>query len=223
MQNDGDSTYAIAEDFNRRGVMTWSDHLRSVKGKPAQGILWKPATIARVIQNPVCVGYQTYNGQIWETEEGEPSVIADRPILKLGEWEAANKASPRARGWRRSAAGRPRACSPVPPSAVTVEAGWCVSTRPNPEDTRTYRDNRCTAKNRSVACTSQAGVGETELESVFADALMDAIGHAPEMVKSVDLGEDHTAELEQKRVRLNKLETFPEAASVFVTTLTTAA
>ncbi|MFJ7419528.1 recombinase family protein [Streptomyces uncialis] len=65
----GDPTRTIAEDFNRRSSMTWSDHLRTVKGKRSMGVLWKAATIARVTQNPVCVGYQTHGGEIRETEE----------------------------------------------------------------------------------------------------------------------------------------------------------
>ncbi|MFD8257744.1 recombinase family protein [Streptomyces griseoluteus] len=206
---DGDSTYTIAEDFNRRGIMTWSDHLRSLAGKPVKGILWKAATIARVIQNPVCVGYQTYNGEIWETEEGEPSVIADEPILKLGQWEAANKALV-ARTRLKKVRRRDTACL----LTGIATCGSCGSrmvchhttkTLKNGE-TKTYRDYRCTSRNRSVACSAVATVGESELEAVFTEALIGAIGHAPEMVKLVDPGEDHTAELEQKRQRLNKLE-----------------
>ncbi|MFI1014267.1 zinc ribbon domain-containing protein [Streptomyces sp. NPDC020965] len=73
-------------------------------------------------------------------------------------------------------------------------------------ETRTYRDYRCTSKNRSVLCEGLASINETELEAVFTEALMESIGHAPEMVKSVDPGEDHTAELERKRQGLNRLE-----------------
>ncbi|MDQ0992096.1 recombinase family protein [Streptomyces sp. V3I7] len=206
---DGDSTYTIAEDFNRRGIMTWSDHLRSLAGKPVKGILWKPATIARVIQNPVCVGYQTYNGEIWETEEGEPSVIADEPILKLGHWEAANKALA-ARTRLKKVRRRDTACL-LTGIAICGSCGsrmvchHTTKTLKNGE-TKTYRDYRCTSRNRSVACSAVATVGESELEAVFTEALIGAIGHAPEMVKLVDPGEDHTAELEQKRQRLNKLE-----------------
>jgi site-specific DNA recombinase len=206
---DGDSTYTIAEDFNRRGIMTWSDRLRSLKGKPVQGILWKPATIARVIQNPVCVGYQTYNGEIWETEEGEPSVIADEPILKLGQWEAANKALA-ARTRLKKVRRRDTACL-LTGIAICGGCGSrmvCHHTNKTLKngDIRTYRDYRCTSKNRSVSCSGLATISEAELEAVFIDALMESIGHAPEMVKLVDAGEDHTAELEQKRQRLNKLE-----------------
>ncbi|MGW2209314.1 recombinase family protein [Streptomyces sp. NPDC001781] len=206
---DGDSTYTIAEDFNRRGIMTWSDHLRSLAGKPVKGILWKPATIARVIQNPVCVGYQTYNGEIWETEEGEPSVIADEPILKLGQWEAANKALA-ARTRLKKVRRRDTACL-LTGIAICGSCGsrmvchHTTKTLKNGE-TKTYRDYRCTSRNRSVACSAVATVGESELEAVFTEALIGAIGYAPEMVKLVDPGEDHTAELEQKRQRLNKLE-----------------
>ncbi|WP_236246231.1 recombinase family protein [Streptomyces sp. CC210A] len=206
----GDSTYAIADDFNRRGIMTWSDHLRSIKGKPIKGVLWKPATIARVIQNPVCVGYQTHNGEIWETEEGEPSIIADKAILKLGEWEAANKALA-SRTRLKKVRRRETACL-LTGIAICGSCGsrmvchHTTKTLKNGE-TKTYRDYRCTARNRSVACVSLSSVSETELEEVFAEALMDAIGYAPEMVKMVDPGEDHTAELDQKRQRLNKLET----------------
>ncbi|MFF9395585.1 recombinase family protein [Streptomyces griseoluteus] len=206
---DGDSTYTIAEDFNRRGIMTWSDHLRSLAGKPVKGILWKPATIARVIQNPVCVGYQTYNGEIWETEEGEPSVIADEPILKLGQWEAANKALA-ARTRLKKVRRRDTACL-LTGIAICGSCGsrmvchHTTKTLKNGE-TKTYRDYRCTSRNRSVACSVDATVGESELEAVFTEALIGAIGYAPELVKLVDPGEDHTAELEQKRQRLNKLE-----------------
>ncbi|MER7308690.1 recombinase family protein [Streptomyces griseoluteus] len=206
---DGDSTYTIAEDFNRRGIMTWSDHLRSLAGKPVKGIPWKAATIARVIQNPVCVGYQTYNGEIWETEEGEPSVIADEPILKLGQWEAANKALA-ARTRLKKVRRRDTACL-LTGIAICGSCGsrmvchHTTKTLKNGE-TKTYRDYRCTSRNRSVACSAVATVGESELEAVFTEALIGAIGHAPEMVKLVDPGEDHTAELEQKRQRLNKLE-----------------
>lgn len=205
----GDSTYTIAEDFNRRSIMTWSDYLRSVKGKPVKGIRWKPATIARVIQNPVCVGYQTYNGEIWETEEGEPSVIADKAILKLGEWEAANKALA-SRTRLKKVRRRDTACL-LTGIAICGNCGSPMVCHHSTKilkngDTRTYQDYRCTSRNRSVACEALASISESELEGVFADALMDSIGHAPEMVKMVDPGEDHTAELEQKRQRLSKLE-----------------
>ncbi|MFJ9324441.1 recombinase family protein [Streptomyces globisporus] len=205
----GDSTYAIADDFNRRGIMTWSDHLRFLKGKPVKGIIWKAATVARVIQNPVCVGYQTHNGEIWETEEGEPSVIADTPILKLGEWESATKALT-ARTRLKKVRRRDTACL-LTGIAICGGCGTAMichhttKTLKNGE-TRTYKDYRCSAKNRSVRCEALATIKESELEGVFTDALMDSIGHAPEMVKMVEEGEDHTPELEQKRQRLNRLE-----------------
>ncbi|WP_345680621.1 recombinase family protein [Yinghuangia aomiensis] len=206
----GESTYEIADHYNKAGILTWSDHLRQIKGQQVKGYLWKPATVARVIQNPICVGFQTHNGEIWETEEGEPSVIADRPILKLGEWEAANHALA-SRSKPKQIRRRETACL----LTGIARCGTCGSrmvchhttkTLKNGES-RTYRDYQCTSKNQSIACEAKASINESELEGLFTECLITSIGQVPEMVKMVDEGEDHSVELEQKRLRLGKLET----------------
>lgn len=206
---EGESTYAIADHYNRKGVMVWSDYLRSVRGKQVKGILWKPATIARIIQNPICAGFLTHNGEIWESDEGEPTVIVDDPILTLGEWEATVRAM-ESRTRKKTVRRRDTAC------LITgiARCGHCggrmvchhqTKTLKSGEQ-RTYKDYYCTAKNAGIKCPSTARMKEQDLEAFFADAFLSHLGEAPEMMKVVDPGEDHTAELEQKRERLQKLE-----------------
>ncbi len=189
--------------------MTWSDYLRVRKGAEPKRILWKAATISRVIQNPICVGYLTYEGKVWETDEGEPTVITSSPILTLGEWEAAKK-SLASRTRLQKIRRRKTACL-LTGIAICGHCGGglichhTTKTLKNGER-RTYCDYRCAARNRSVDCPSPVTMTEAVLEDFFERALLDSIGYAPEMVKMVDAGEDHTSELEQKRERLNRLE-----------------
>ncbi|MFJ5950714.1 recombinase family protein [Streptomyces noursei] len=205
----GESTYAIADHYNKSGVMVWSDYLRKLREKPVRDVRWKPATIARIIQNPVCVGFQTHNGEIWETEEGEPSVIADEPILKLGEWEATVKALA-GRTREKKVRRRETACL-LTGIAVCGHCGSrmvChhVTKTLKSGNVKTYCDYECTSKNSATKCPSPARMQEAQLETYFEEFFMSALGSAQELVKMVDPGEDHSAELEQKRERLSRLE-----------------
>ncbi|GHJ27119.1 hypothetical protein TPA0910_15520 [Streptomyces hygroscopicus subsp. sporocinereus] len=210
---DGESTYALADDFNARGLLVWSDHLRVLKGKEPTGVRWKPAVIARTIQKPICAGYLTFNGEVWENEEGEPTVIADPPILTLAEWEGAVSAiSGRTR--QKNIRRRDTTCQ----LTGIALCGCCGTRMVCHHVTKTlksgaekqYRDYTCTAKNRAVECADVARIPEKTLEGLFEGFLMHHLGDLPEVQKRVDPGESHAAELLRLKDRRAMLDSEDE-------------
>ncbi|WDT88654.1 recombinase family protein [Streptomyces sp. SCSIO-PteL053] len=49
---EGQSTHRIARDFNGRGVLTWGDHLRQLKGEEVKGTQWQSIIINKFKRMP---------------------------------------------------------------------------------------------------------------------------------------------------------------------------
>ncbi|MEV4937958.1 recombinase family protein [Streptomyces zaomyceticus] len=83
----GDWTaYKIAIDLNKRGVPTWRDRLRIVKGEEPRGVAWTANAIRAIIMNPTVAGIYTHKGENVVDENGEHVRITDFPLMDFADW-----------------------------------------------------------------------------------------------------------------------------------------
>ncbi len=80
------SSYKIALDLNKRGVPTWRDHLRLLKGEEPRAIAWTANAIRSIVMNPTVAGIYTHKGEIVVDDNGESVRIAENPLMDFAEW-----------------------------------------------------------------------------------------------------------------------------------------
>ncbi|MER6479156.1 recombinase family protein [Streptomyces filamentosus] len=215
----GVSTNQLARELNAKGVLTWRDHLRVLRGQKtkhrdgkalteAQGTKWSPQVVQRILKHPSCAGFLAYKGEPFEDDEGNPVMATEYPILTQAEWQATvqavtsrglsnirrtNEASLLTGTARCGSCGARLFCHRLKKTLATGEV-------------KTYRHYSCTSHSKAMPCSSPVRIPEALLNEIFEDALLSRLGELAEVVKVTEPGEDHTAELEQVTARLLRLE-----------------
>lgn len=215
----GVSTNQIARELNAQGVLTWRDHLRVLRGKDSKrkhgkaltepkGTKWTPRVVQNILYHPACAGFLAFKGEPYEDDQGNLVMATEYPILTQAEWQA-TMAAVKSRGV--SDIRRTKRASLLTGIARCGNCGsrmFChrlKKTMANGEE-KTYRHYACTARSKGMPCDKPARMPEDALNWLFEDALMSRLGELPEVVKVVEPGEDHSAELEQVSARLLRLE-----------------
>ncbi|WP_327745062.1 recombinase family protein [Streptomyces europaeiscabiei] len=215
----GVSTNQIARELNAEGVLTWRDYLRELRGKDSRrrngkaltepkGTNWSPQVVQRILKHPACAGFLAYKGEPYEDDQGNPVMATEYPILTNSEWQA-TVAAIKSRGV--SDIRRTNQASLLTGVARCGECGsrmFCHRLKKTlaTGEVKTYRHYSCTARSKGMPCAAPARIPEDLLNEVFEEALLSRLGELPEVVKVTEPGEDHTAELEQVRARLLRLE-----------------
>lgn len=83
---EGQSTHRIAREFNRRGVLTWGDHLRKLKGEETKGTQWQSTIINKFLRSSWVPGIYTYKGEAVLDDRGEPVILPEKPLASMEEW-----------------------------------------------------------------------------------------------------------------------------------------
>ncbi|WP_327748299.1 recombinase family protein [Streptomyces europaeiscabiei] len=215
----GVSTNQIARELNAKGVLTWRDYLRELRGKDPRrrngkaltepkGTNWSPQVVQRILKHPACAGFLAYKGEPYEDDQGNLVMATEYPILTNSEWQATvtaiksrgvsdirrtNQASLLTGVARCGTCGARMFCHRLKKTLATGEV-------------KVYRHYSCAARSKGMPCANSARIPEDLLNEVFEEALLSRLGELPEVVKMTEPGEDHTAELEQVRARLLRLE-----------------
>lgn len=215
----GVSTNQVARELNAKGVLTWRDYLRELRGKDPRrrngtaltepkGTNWSPQVVQRILKHPACAGFLAYKGVPYEDDEGDPVMATEYPILTNAEWQA-TVAAIKSRGV--SDIRRTDQASLLTGVARCGECGarmFCHRLKKTlaTGEVKTYRHYSCTSRSKGMPCSAPARIPEDLLNEVFEEALLSRLGELPEVVKVTEPGEDHTAELDQVTVRLLRLE-----------------
>ncbi|MFJ9715746.1 recombinase family protein [Streptomyces sp. NPDC101213] len=215
----GVSTNQVARELNAKGVLTWRDYLRELRGKDSRrrngtaltepkGTNWSPQVVQRILKHPSCAGFLAYKGEPYEDDQGNLVMATEYPILTNAEWQA-TVAAIKSRGV--SDIQRTNQASLLTGVARCGECGarmFCHRLKKTlaTGEVKTYRHYSCTARSKGMPCAAPARIPEDLLNDVFEEALLSRLGELPEVVKVTEPGEDHTAELDQVTARLLRLE-----------------
>lgn len=215
----GVSTNQIARELNAKGVLTWRDHLRVLRGKDPKrrngnaltepkGTKWTPRVVQNILYHPACAGFLAYKGEPYENDQGNLVMATEYPILTNAEWQATveavksrgvshvrrtNQASLLTGIARCGACGARMFCHRLKKTLATGEV-------------KVYRHYSCTSRSKAMPCASSARIPEDTLNEIFEGVLLDKLGSLPEVVQVTEPGEDHTAALDQVTARLLRLE-----------------
>ncbi|GGV87094.1 recombinase family protein [Streptomyces gelaticus] len=215
----GVSTNQIARELNAKGVLTWRDYLRVLRGKDSKrrngsaltvpkGTNWSPQVVQRILKNPACAGFLAYQGEPYEDDQGNLVMATEYPILTHAEWQA-TVAAVVSRG--QSNIRRTNQASLLTGVARCGNCGsriFCHRLKKTlaTGEVKVYRHYSCTARSKGMPCAAPARIPEDLLNEIFEGVLSDRLGELPEVVKVTEPGEDHTAELDQVTSRLFRLE-----------------
>jgi len=210
---EGQSTHRIARDFNGRGILTWSDYLRKLKGEKTQGKQWQATIINRMIRSNWVPGVYTYKGEAVLDDEGEPVTLPEKPLASMDEWtdlvdriKPAPKPDGAPTGSRNSAKsllsgiGRCGECGA--PFTSLMGTGY---TRKDGTKTPGHRYYRCSNKFKGGACTTGAYIRADVLDAWVDQEVNGSIGKL-DMYERAGKGPSQERELQSAKARLAKLE-----------------
>lgn len=196
--------YRIAIDFNRQGVPTWRDHLRTKKGNAVKGTKWRAAVIIEMLTNPTVAGLYTYKGELVEDDEGNPRMITDDPILTHEEWLMLVT--------RFAPSNKPTATPSRSMNGGVAECGICGGNltftgrkHVRADGEHKYRYYLCD-DSRQGLCPEPTRVSADLLDSVVNDSILSALGNTPVIERAGKNTSSIKASLAAFTTRLHRLE-----------------
>ncbi|MFE4966848.1 recombinase family protein [Streptomyces sp. NPDC056660] len=208
---EGQSTHRIARDFNSRGVLTWSDHLRRLKGEETKGTQWQSTIINKFIRSPWVPGIYTYKGEAVLDDQGDPVILPDAPLATLRQWEYLVdqiKPAPKAE----HAESRTGARSLLAGIARCGECGASFSSLLNSghqrkDGTRVpgHRYYRCSNKFKGGSCAGGPYVRADILDDWVDQAIRDSVGQW-DVYERAGTGPSRARERQSAKARLEKQE-----------------
>jgi len=208
-----ESGQAIAEDFNKRGILSPADFARSMAGRKVRGERWIGDSVRRLFQNPIYIGLKTFEGEPVIGDDGMPLQVVE-PVFSHTEWkrlETRLKAT--AVGERNRTAG---VASPYL-GALVCKCGepWyrCRQVRKDGREDvdRYYCRNKAHLRGQIVGLPKPSSVKTEVLNDWFEAFIMNAYGSIPKTRREFMPGEDHTVELERVEVAVARLRDDREA------------
>lgn len=209
--SEGQSTHRIARDFNSRGVLTWGDHLRKLKGQETKGTQWQSTIINKFIRSSWIPGVYTYKGEAVLDDQGEPVVLPAKPLASMAQWEYLVdqiKPTPKAAGTeirtgaKSLLAGIARCGHCGAPFSSLLNSG-----HRRKDGTRVpgHRYYRCSNKFKGGSCESGPYVRADVLDTWVDQAVQSTIGQW-DMYERAGTGPSRARELQLAMARLEKLE-----------------
>lgn len=204
----GQSTHKIAKDLNVRGVLTWSDHVRAVKGEQTKGTQWQAVVINKFIRSNWVPGIYTYKVEMVLDDEGEPVVLPTAPLASIDEWhQLIKRIEPKVKS-----VGVRVAKSLL---AGVAKCGECGSAMARVKSSGALRKDgtraggkffyRCTSRFRGGKCAKGGYIESAKLDGYVNDAVITVVGQW-EMFERAAGGPSVTQDLEAAQGRLAKLE-----------------
>ncbi|AXL90105.1 hypothetical protein C4J65_18800 [Streptomyces sp. CB09001] len=208
---EGQSTHRIARDFNMRGVLTWGDHLRKMKGKETKGTQWQSTIINKFLRSSWIPGIYTYKGEAVLDDQGEPVILPEKPLASMDEWADLVdrvKSAPRSLGvesrtrGRSLLAGIARCGECNSPVASLLGSGH---TRRDGTKVPGHRYYRCSNRFKGGDCATGLYIRADLLDTWVDQQIRGSVG-TWEMLEQADGGPSQVQELQSAKTRLEKLE-----------------
>ncbi|MFH8467476.1 recombinase family protein [Streptomyces sp. NPDC017991] len=208
---EGQSTHRIARDFNGRGVLTWGDHLRKLKGEEAKGTQWQSTIINKFIRSSWVPGIYAYKGEAVLDGQGDPVILPVQPLATMDEWvELVDRIKPAPKAYTDGT--RVSAKSLLSSIARCGNCGAPVTSLLNSGHTRKdgervpgHRYYRCSNKFKGGACTDGLYIRADALDALVDRAIRDSVG-AWDVYERAGTGPSQARELQGAKARLEKLE-----------------
>ncbi|MFF3466298.1 recombinase family protein [Streptomyces sp. NPDC002619] len=211
---EGQSTHRIARDFNSRGILTWGDHLRKLKGEATKGTQWQSTIINKFIRSPWVPGIYTYKGEAVLDDQGEPVILPEKPLASMDEWtDLVDRIKPAPKAEGAPTGSRNGAKSLLSGVAHCGECGAPVTsllssghTRKDGTKVAGHRYYRCSNKFKGGACAQGLYVRADALDAWVDQEIRGSVGQW-DMYERAGVGPSQARELQSARTRLEKLET----------------
>ncbi|KPI24036.1 Resolvase domain-containing protein [Actinobacteria bacterium OV320] len=208
---EGQSTHRIARDFNGRGVLTWGDHLRKLKGEETKGTQWQSTIINKFIRSSWVPGIYAYKGEAVLDDQGEPVILPEKPLASMDEWtDLVDRIKPAPNAY--TGGTRVSAKSLLSSIARCGNCGAPVTSLLNSGHTRKdgeripgHRYYRCSNKFKGGACTDGLYIRADALDAAVDQAIRDSVG-TWEMYERAGTGPSQARELQSAKARLENLE-----------------
>lgn len=212
------SPYRVAQDLNRRGVLTWRDHIRAThptNPKPPKGIKWTAQAVIAIVTNPTIAGYYTYKGQLVEDDEGSPIMITQKALESPSDPGDKGTAIATPLEWTRltqrftTDRDKTKAVPSKSELAGVGRCGGCQTSMTLSRDERgepgAYSYYVC-GHAKTGSCDYKTRIRQALLEEVVSDAIMNVIGHLPVYSKAERPGASARADLSAAQRRMETLE-----------------
>lgn len=209
---DGESLRSVARDLAARGEPTWLSRIQP-NSKRAQESKWSNSSIRGLLLNPKIAGLYTYKGEIVEDSEGNPRLIADKPLLDLATWNKVvlklqdNRAfGPKVTKSRAMLVGVATcgSCGGPLTKAVYTNRKPAVGDRPARE--WHYSRYKCSRQKVQGNCANPAAVNSADVEGEFTKVFLEHMGHLPEARELVADLHDPTSDITATEARLERLK-----------------
>ncbi|MFJ4529653.1 recombinase family protein [Streptomyces nigrescens] len=196
------SAYKIALDLNRRGIPTWRDHLRLVKGEEPRGVAWTANAIRAIAMNPTVAGIYTHKGENVVDENGENVRITDAPLMEFAEWSEFVAALKSDRPVRRSTPSR----SMLGGVAICHACGARMSSNKKAkENGRVHHYYSCNNVNTGT-CASPGRIRRDNLDMAVNSFVQITLGSLPVMERAGNSISQAKTDLAEAEATLDRLE-----------------
>ncbi|MFJ9376238.1 recombinase family protein [Streptomyces sp. NPDC101455] len=210
---EGQSTHRIARDFNSRGILTWGDHLRKLKGEATKGTQWQSTIVNKFIRSSWVPGLYTYKGEAVLDDKGDPVILPEAPLATMDEWtELVDriKSTPKQEGV--STGSRNSAKSLLSGVAHCGECGAPFTSlmdsgykRKDGTKVLGHRRYRCSNKFKGGDCASGSYIRADILDAWVDQEIRGSVGQW-DMYERAGKGPSQARELQETKARLAKLE-----------------
>ncbi|MFE9434197.1 recombinase family protein [Streptomyces sp. NPDC006640] len=208
---EGQSTHRISRDFNSRGVPTWGDHLRKLKGEETKGTQWQSTIINKFIRSSWVPGIYAYKGEAVLDDQGEPVILPEKSLATMDEWtDLVDRIKPGPKAYTEGT--RVSAKSLLSGIARCGNCGAVVTSLLNSGHVRKdgqkipgHRYYRCSNKFKGGACTTGLYVRADTLDTWVEQAVRDSVG-TWDIYERAGTGPSQARELQETRARLENLE-----------------
>ncbi|MER6346620.1 recombinase family protein [Streptomyces sp. NPDC001595] len=196
------SAYRIALDLNKRGVPTWRDHLRIVKGEEPRGVAWTANAIRAIVMNPTVAGLYTHKGENVVDENGEHVQITESPLMDFAEWSEFVAVMKSDRPARRATPSR----SMLGGVAICQACeGRMSSNKKVKSNGRVHHYYACNNVNTGT-CTSPARIRRDDLDGVVGSFVNVTLGSLAVMERAGNSISQAKTELAEAESTLDRLE-----------------
>ncbi|MCH5674651.1 recombinase family protein [Streptomyces gilvus] len=210
---EGQSTHRIARDFNGRGILTWGDHLRKLKGEETRGTQWQATILNKFIRSSWVPGLYTYKGEAVLDDQGDPVILPKTPLATMDEWtDLVDRIKP-SRSPTATVSSRNSAKSLLSGVAHCGECGAPFTSlmdsgykRKDGTKVPGHRRYRCSNKFKGGNCKSGSYIRADILDVWVDQEIRGSVGQW-DMYERAGVGPSQARELQSAKARLEQLET----------------
>ncbi|MFE0276061.1 recombinase family protein [Streptomyces sp. NPDC058992] len=209
---EGRSLRSISRELIERGEPTWLSLIQP-NSKRAQESQWSNSSIRGIMLNPKIAGYYTYKGEIVEDDEGNPRMIAEKPLLDHETWNRVvlklrdNRAfGPKVTKSTAMLVGVAACCHCGGPLTRAVYTNRQPAKGDRPAKEWHYSRYKCSRQQVRSTCESPAAVNTADLEGEFSKLFLEHMGHLPEVREAHTELHDPSDDISATEARLKRLK-----------------